>query len=211
MPASDSELLAQWRDGDASSGEALIERYYDSIVRFFRTKTHGDIDDLVQRTFLRCSEAIARFRGEGSFRAFLFGIARNVLLEKIRSRARHRQRVDPDLGVTSVRDLNPGISTAMWRKREKQAMVDALQHIPLDMQLILELFYWEELSVAELAETLEIPPGTVKSRLFRARKLLKEQMDQAPLAPELQRSVQAQFGHWVRSDDGPEGASELPA
>ena len=56
----------------------------------------------------------------------------------------------------------------------------------------------------ELAEALEIPPGTVKSRLFRARKLLKAQMDKTPLAPELQRSVQAQFGHWVREEgDGP--------
>ena len=75
----DAAQLEAWRAGDQDAGEALIERHYASILRFFRTKAGEDADDLVQLTFLRCVEASERYRGDAGFRAFLFGIARNVL------------------------------------------------------------------------------------------------------------------------------------
>jgi RNA polymerase sigma-70 factor (ECF subfamily) len=193
VAADDEALLSRWRDGDGEAGEQLIGRHYDAIVRFFQTKAHRDVDDLVQRTFLRCAEAIKRYRGDGTFRAFLFGVARNLLLELYRGRRRDADHVDPDFGVSCVRDLDPGASTAFARREEQRVMVDALQHIPLDLQLALELYYWEELSVGELAEVLAIPPGTVKSRLFRARKLLKEQMERTALPPEVERSVRETY------------------
>ena len=196
-PQEDRELALAWRSGDAGSGERLIERYYDGIVRFFRTKTYRDQDDLVQRTFLACAESIARFRDEGSFRAFLFGIARNLLLEQIRRRARSAQRVDPDLSVRSVRDIEPGVSTIAWRREEQRLMVHALQGLPVELQLALELYYWADLSVAELAEVLELAPGTVKSRLHRARRLLREAMDSMTLPPELEKSVRSLVADWV--------------
>ncbi|MFY0540440.1 RNA polymerase sigma factor [Nannocystis pusilla] len=77
--ASDSQLLTAWRGGDQAAGEALFARHFASIARFFRNKIHGDIEELIQRTFLGCLEGQQRFSGEGSFRGFLFGIARNVL------------------------------------------------------------------------------------------------------------------------------------
>lgn len=197
VEAEDEALLARWKEGNSAAGEALIGRHYDSIVRFFQTKANRDVDDLVQRTFLRCSEGIARHRGDGSFRAFLFGVARNLLLELYRGRRRQADHVDPDFGVSSVRDLDPGASTAFARREEQRAMVDALQHIPLELQVALELYYWEELSVGELSEVLGIPPGTVKSRLFRGRKLLREQMERTTLPPEVERSVRATYHQWL--------------
>lgn len=203
MEADDQALLARWKDGNSAAGEALIGRHYDSIVRFFQTKASRDVDDLVQRTFLRCSEGIARYRGDGSFRAFLFGVARNLLLELYRGRRRQADNVDPDFGVSSVRDLDPGASTAFARREEQRVMVEALQHIPLELQVALELYYWEELSVGELAEALDIPAGTVKSRLFRARKLLKEQMERLVLPPDVERSVRGAYQHWLTADEQP--------
>lgn len=201
MEADDQALLVRWKEGNSAAGEALIGRHYDSVVRFFQTKAHRDVDDLVQRTFLHCSEGIGRYRGEGSFRAFLFGVARNLLLELYRGRRRQADNVDPDFGVSSVRALDPGASTAFARREEQRAMVDALQHIPLELQVALELYYWEELSVGELAEVLGIPPGTVKSRLFRGRKLLREQMERATLSPQVERSVHERYGHWLTAGE----------
>jgi len=191
----DVQLLESWRSGDESAGEALVGAHYDSVLRFFRTKAGDDADDLVQRTFLRCVEPRSTFRGLSTFRAFLFGVARNVLFEHIRSRVRDR-KVDPDFGVSSILDLEPRASTLAFEKAEQRQLVHALQLLPVDIQLTLELYYWEELSVDEVAEALEIPPGTVKSRLHRGRTLLRDAIDNAP-ADAGMHSVRAQLDAWV--------------
>lgn len=191
---SDRELFERWCDGDPEAARTLVERNYDPICRFFRTKTCAQaVDDLVQQTFLRASER--RFRGEGSFRAYLFGVARNVVREHYRQG--RREGTEPDFNESSVRDLDAGVSTAAAGRAEQRVMLAQLQRLPLDIQLTLELFYWEGLSVAELAQVLEVPPGTVKSRLFRGRTLLREAMSETQLSPEDERSVRAQFDAWV--------------
>jgi RNA polymerase sigma-70 factor (ECF subfamily) len=149
------------------------------VLRFFRTKAGPEADDLAQRTFLRCAEAARRFRGEASVKSFLFGIARNVLFEHIRANLKNA-KVDPDFGVSSILDLNPRASTLAFRKSEQRRIVHALQQQPLETQIVLELFYWEGFTVDEVAAALDVPPGTVKSRLHRGRALLKEALGEPP-------------------------------
>ena len=81
-------LLEAWRAGDAAAGEVLFERHFDAIYAFFASKLTIDVSDLVQRTFLGCLEARDRFRGDCSFRTFLYAIARHELYGYFR--ARHR-------------------------------------------------------------------------------------------------------------------------
>ena len=173
---SDAELVRAWRDGDADAGDVLVERHYDAPVRFFRTKTSRGEDDLVQKTFLVCAERLSTYQGQGTFRAFLFGIARNVLFEHYRSKAKDG-RSDDAIAASSVVDLAPGVSTQAYRRAEHRVLIDALQRIPLELQLVIELYYWEELGIDELAQLLEVPEGTVKSRLHRARTILRESME----------------------------------
>lgn len=177
MSDDDDSLLAGWCAGDRAAGEALVARHYASVLRFFRTKAGPEADDLTQRTFLRCAEAGARFRGDASVKSFLFGIARNVLLEHIRANIRDRQ---VDFSVSSILDVNPRASTLAFRKAEQRRMVQALQQTPLDTQIVLELYYWEELSVEEVARVVDVPPGTVKSRLHRGREQLREALERIP-------------------------------
>lgn len=190
----DAALLDSWRSGDRDAGEALIGRYYGAVLRFFRTKAGEHADDLAQRAFLRCAEPANAFRGDSSFRAFLFGIARNVLYEHMRARLRDR-RIDPDLGVSSVLDLDPRASTIALRRAEQRALVAALQRLPVDLQMTLELYYWEELSVEELGQVLDVPPGTVKSRLHRGRALLREALENVP--EEANRSSPPAVSEWL--------------
>lgn len=194
--SSDAALVTEWRSGNADAGEVLIERHYDAIVRFFRTKTDVGAEDLVQRTFLVCSERLHTYAGVASFRAFLFGIARNVLFEHLRARTRDG-RPDAALGASAIMDLAPGVSTLAFRRAEQRSLVDALQRIPLELQLVVELYYWEELGIDELAQLLDVPEGTVKSRLHRARGLLREAMAQAPERPLPAGSAGVQLGAWA--------------
>ena len=115
----DEERLAAWRAGDRDAGVSLISTHYNAIVRFFQTKAGPEADDLVQRTFLRCSEAIVRYQGTGTSRAFLFGIARNVLLEHIRRRVRDGRNVD--FHARSIADLEPGVATQAAGRAESRA------------------------------------------------------------------------------------------
>jgi RNA polymerase sigma-70 factor (ECF subfamily) len=192
----DAELYRAWRSGDRDAGQRLVERHYDGIARFFRTKAGPHADDLVQRVFLVSADPAAGFRGESSFRTYLFGVARKLLLEHWRTRTK-AERVDADFSVASVHDLAPGLSSIAAARADERLLCEALQRIPLDIQMTLELFYWEDLSIAELASVLDIPEGTVKSRLHRGRVLLEQAMGAIEAPPDAHASVRVQLGEWA--------------
>jgi RNA polymerase sigma-70 factor (ECF subfamily) len=147
---------------------------------------------------LACLESLQRYSGEGTFRAFLYGIARNVLREFIRKQVRARQR-EQDPGEVSVADLAPGASTQAAVRSEMRVLLMALQALPTDLQTLLELYYWEELSVDELGHVLQVPSGTIKSRLHRARGLLREAMHRVPAEGELRHSTVSLYADWLGS------------
>ena len=149
----------------------------------------------MQRTFLACAEGAAGFRGQGTVRAYLFGIARNILYEHIRSRVRDG-RADPDFRESALVDLSPGVSTVAARRADQRVLLRALQLVPLELQVLLELYYWEDMSVEELARVLDIPLGTVKSRLHRARKLLREATERVPASDEETQSARILLEQW---------------
>jgi RNA polymerase sigma factor (sigma-70 family) len=174
VAAADYELLSAWRNDDAASGNALVRRHFTSVYTFLRSKAPEHVDELVQRTFLACVEAVERIDETRSFRAYLFGIARRQLIYHYRSHRREGERFDPML--ESVCDVRGSPSQVAAMRQEQQLVLDALQNLPLDLQITLELHYWEGMTVAEVAAVLEVPPGTVKSRLHRARELLREKL-----------------------------------
>ena len=167
MRSSDSELLRLWGAGDLRAGDRLFRRHAPAIARFFRNKVTGDLEDLVQQTFLGGLEGRHRFRGESSFCGYLLGIACHVLADYYR--ARYRARPELALSEVSLDDLDPGPSLMFARRREHQALLLALRQLPLAYQLVLELYFWEEMTAAAIAAALEIPLGTAQTRLHRAR------------------------------------------
>ena len=171
----DLELFAAWQAGNRRAGAALIERHYDAIMRFFRHKAGRSAEDLAQRTFLAFAHAAPTYRGHGTFKAWIFGIARNILLEHIRGRARDG-RSDADETPQSLADLGPGVATMAAKKADQRRVAAALRQLPRDMQVLLELYYWEELGVDDLATVLGVPAGTIKSRLHAARARLKARL-----------------------------------
>lgn len=193
---SDYELLSRWQGGDNTAGDELLRRHFDSVFRFFDRKVQGDAADLVQLTFVACVEASATFKRQSSFRTFLFSIARRKLYDHWRGRSRNPQ---VDFTMTALEDLGPTPSVAHVKKQEQRLLLEALRTIPMEAQLILELHYWEELSGPELAETFDIPEGTVRSRLRRAREALEKQLAKLATSPELLQSTASNIEGWAQS------------
>jgi len=161
----DGALLQAWRAGDNQSGNLLLARHFPSLLRFFQNKVGGDAEELIQRTMLACVESCAAFRGEASFRTYLFTLARHELYRFFRQRAaRHL-----DVEASSLLDLTTSVTGRLVRRERVHALEQALEHLPLDDQILLELFYTEELDSGALAEVFGIEASSVRARLHRAR------------------------------------------
>jgi RNA polymerase sigma factor (sigma-70 family) len=191
----DIELLEAWRDGDKRAGKLLFERHYDAMLRFFRNKVGPDAPDLVQKTFLGCIESVDRFRGEGSFRSYLFSVAYRQLCKHYRSRTSERARFD--VGTVSAADLDPTPSRVVAKRREQRVLLEALRGIPVEYQVTLELHYWEQMSDADIARALDLPLGTTKSRIRRGRQLLAERIAQLATSPSELESTLGNLDQWA--------------
>lgn len=171
---SDLELLQSWCNQDNRAGSALVKRHFHALYRFFSNKAPGQEEDLIQQTFVACVESRGRFRGDSSFRAYLFGLARNQLMTHYRRVYRGRAL---DFTTSSVHDLATSPSGLLAREQERVLLDAALRRLPVDQQIALELTYWEELTGPEVATALGIPESTVYTRLHRGKAHLLAELD----------------------------------
>ncbi len=193
---SDLELLNAWRAGDSAAGQALFKRHFRKIYRFFETKFGRDVDELVQSTFLACVRAKNQFRGDSSFSTYLFTIARHELYRVLSERRRDLDRIDFD--ASSIAELAPTPRTKIAAEEDRVRLLHALRELPVEQQVLLELHYWEGLDAAALGEVFEMPPGTMRSRLSRARDALREIMLKDANTPlEVTESVES-LDAWAR-------------
>jgi RNA polymerase sigma-70 factor (ECF subfamily) len=167
MKRTDEELIEQAQAGDRQAFSLLVRRHQAGVLRFVRRLpgSSADAADIVQETFLKAWQAIARWRPEARFSTWLLHIARNTTRDEWR-----RQVTDP--APSPLRQLQ-------FQRRLRQ-LEQLLQQLPAEQREILLLREVEGLSYAELASALGIPPGTVKSRLARAREGLLEHYRQEP-------------------------------
>lgn len=210
----DRELLEAWAKGDNSAGTALIRRYFEPLNLFFINKVpEADRGDLIQQTLLNCTTAIDRFRGDSKVRTFVLSIARNVLLHYYRKKGRKFDKLDPL--THSVAEVSAsGAFTKLARAQKQQALLTALRQLPIDLQIVLELKYWEKLTADQCSVVLQTPTNTVSSRVRRAKQKLAEIMKAA--AEERDRlsgevaSDRSAGGDEIK-DEGSDGPTEGPA
>jgi RNA polymerase sigma factor (sigma-70 family) len=173
----DFELLDRWQRGDKAAGEALFVRHFESLCRFFATKVHADADELVQKTLLACVAAKGQFRKQSSFRTYLFTVARHELYHHLRRRQRDGARLD--FSVTSVAELVTTPATRLARDADRRRLIEVLRTLAVEQQTLLELYYWDELDIAALAEVFGATANTIRVRLHRARQALRERLEAA--------------------------------
>jgi len=165
-----ARLLA-WADGDPGAGQQLYAAYGERVARFFaRHLPPHDASDLVQQTFLRALDAARRGHRVERVAGWLFGIARNVLYDALRAKARDRT-FEP--ARTSLAEIRTGPVTALTRHHDQQRVLLALQQLPADDRLALELFYWQDLSMADVGLAMGITRSAAINRVYRARRTLR--------------------------------------
>ena len=197
MSLGDLQLLERWRSGDLEAGDELFNRHFASIHRFFRNKVGDEgLEDLVQQTFMACVEGKERFRSDSSFRTYLFGVAHNLLRDFYRKR---RKSEAVDFGETSAVDAGAGPSTVVGKRREQRLLLEGLRRIPIDSQVVLELYYWEEMSASQTAKVLEIPEGTVRGRVRRAKELLRKELTRLARTQQELESTVGDLERWAAS------------
>ncbi len=179
----DAELLRAVIGGDATAYRGLVEKYQGRVygMVYGMLRNREDALDVTQDAFVKAYNKLDAFRLESSFYTWLYRIAMNLAIDLLRKRKRR--------GTTSfdeqiaARDEDGGISEmhhgdsprkALERKQLYQRIMDAMEKLPEDQREVVLLREVEGLSYKEISEVMEIPEGTVMSRLFYARKKLQK-------------------------------------
>lgn len=163
----DIELLRRWELGDQRASNLLLQSYVPALSRYFSSKLHEGADDLVQETLLACVQSIGSFRMEASFSTYLFRIARYQLYGRYRQLVRAQEESWSD-------EAEWLLSAATDEAVDEERLENALRRLPPMLRGVLELSYSEQLTQKQISESLEVPSGTVASRLRRARAMLRE-------------------------------------
>ncbi len=177
----DSELLQRHLDGDPSAFETLVRRYRKPLYNFL-AKFTGDralAEDVFQEAFLQVHSSAGGFDMSRRLKPWLFTIAANKARDAMRSRSRRQAApldasIGPEGGSSTYADLMPGnipppeeyLSNFEMRRNVQQAV----QEMPEKLRVVLELCYFQELPYKEAADILDVPLGTIKSRLHAAVK-----------------------------------------
>ncbi|MBL8948118.1 MAG: sigma-70 family RNA polymerase sigma factor [Myxococcales bacterium] len=192
----EAELYRAWVAGDRNAGARLIERALPSVSRFFANKVvaTAEHEDLVAMTFERCAKSLGGWRGAGSFRGYVLGIALNVLRDELRRRA-----PPVPMGSASHAARGPSPSAALAERDEQRLLLAGLRAIPIEYQTVRELQLFEDLSRDECAALLGVPAGTVASRVRRARELLAAAVEQLAGTLALAETTVSGIDAWARS------------
>ena len=173
-------MSSTFRDTPSASArfEALVMPYLDSLFAFarHRTATYADAEDLVQETCARAWEHLDDLRDDGRARAWLFKILRRLLIDRHRTDTRQRGAVEITYLEAAHEELIAGDGAgpleALIARLSTHRVRDALDAIPDDFAMAVALHDIAGFRYHEIAEILEVPPGTIMSRIYRGRKLL---------------------------------------
>ncbi|HET9328760.1 MAG TPA: sigma-70 family RNA polymerase sigma factor [Candidatus Eisenbacteria bacterium] len=177
--ADEAGLVRAAQAGDSRAFSEIVIRYQRAIYRvaYGFTRVPADADDLAQETFVRAYQAIGRFRVGEPLYPWLARIASNLALSLLRSRRRKPETpLEPllEAGQQWGKEEDPG--RAVMDREQKEHLKQALSELSPEHQAVLVLRGVEEMSYEEIARTLNVPLGTVMSRLSRARTELKTRL-----------------------------------
>jgi RNA polymerase sigma factor (sigma-70 family) len=178
-PAEDELLAIRCQLGEPAAFDDLIARWHTPLWSFVRRLVGEDeaAREIFQDVWVRVIRGIPQLRDGSKLRAWLFGIARRTLMDRLRQEYARSPTADVDVDELAA-DPSP-VDDA----RDLEQLEGALAQLPIIEREAVTLFYLQELPLNEVAEALKVPVGTVKSRLFRARWRLRQAMTARGVRP----------------------------
>ncbi|GIV21407.1 MAG: RNA polymerase sigma factor [Armatimonadota bacterium] len=179
----DRQLIERCRSGDREAFDELVRRYerqaYNLAYRL--SGNYDDASDVVVEAFVRVFQGLHTFRGEAHFGTWLHRVVVNTFLD-MRKRSKGRQNVsleeqlelDGDTLTRQIEDTAPGPEELVEKEEREEVLQRAIAQLPPERRILIVLYHFENLSYEEIAQMLNLPVGTVKSRLNRARLALRE-------------------------------------
>jgi RNA polymerase sigma-70 factor (ECF subfamily) len=184
----DAALIRRCQRGDQGAMNELIQAYQKHVfsLAFRLSNNYDDAQDIAQEAFIRVFNAIGNFRGDANFTTWIYRIVHNVFLdERKKQRVRDHSSLDEylDLEDSSVarqiEDPSPGPEDAVEQRERHDVVVEAVMQLPENQRVMIALYHFQGRSYEEIAAIMQLPIGTVKSRLNRARLALKEKLGAA--------------------------------
>lgn len=184
MSESDRELVKRVQSGDKRAFDLLVLKYQHKIFGLISRYIHDshEVQDVAQEAFIKAYRALPKFRGDSAFYTWLYRIAINTAKNQLVSRGRRPPATDVDVedaeyyeSAGSLRDMETPESALFGS--ELKAVVDrAISGLPDDLRTAVTLREFDGLSYEDIAEIMDCPVGTVRSRIFRAREAIDGQV-----------------------------------
>jgi RNA polymerase sigma-70 factor, ECF subfamily len=175
--------VARLRRGDLEALAVLVERYQHRLYRYLLRliRQPAEAEDLFQQTWLRVASQIRRFDPRRNFDAWLFTVARNLAIDHLR-RVRpdsldEQQAADPIYTPSALRASDAPPIEAMIAREHSRFVAAAMEELPVLYREVLALRFEEEMKLEEIAQVLDAPLSTVKTRLRRGLENLRETLD----------------------------------
>jgi RNA polymerase sigma-70 factor (ECF subfamily) len=172
----DLELIARWKAGDERAATEIVERHAQALARFaVSSGERSEVDELVQDTFVRAFHSLEGFRGESSFRTWLFTIERRLLLDRRRAEKRRRDRteIQEDDAATSYDALDSVVADETQHRLQR-----AVQRLSPTQREVFTLRVGEGLSYKEIAEAVGTTEGAARVHYHNAMRAVKEFLDE---------------------------------
>lgn len=180
---SDADLMQAMAAGNSAAMEKLYDRYSKPVFSFaFRMMSDRDhAEDLTQEVFLRAWRRSSRFSDtRGTLISWLLSITHNMAIDEIRKRQRRPQKAEsqePELLMGTLRDTDESVESQAVASASGLVIRDVLKEIPENQRIVLELGYFRGMTQREISERLDVPLGTVKTRMRLALRKLQDSGD----------------------------------
>jgi RNA polymerase sigma-70 factor (ECF subfamily) len=184
QPESDQKLVERVQRGDKRAFDLLVLKYQHKIVALVSryVKDQHEVFDVSQEAFIKAYRALPRFRGDSAFYTWLYRIAINTAKNYLVSRARRPPSTDVEVDNGEYQETSPQLTeietpeSSMARDQLEQTIDSALDALPEELKVAVTLREFDGLSYEDIAEIMQCPVGTVRSRIFRARESIEKQI-----------------------------------
>ena len=182
----DQQLVARVQKGDSRAFDALVLKYQHKILGLISRYVHDadEVQDVAQEAFIKAYRALPRFRGESAFYTWLYRIAINTAKNHLVARSRRPPWSDVEIddaeyfeGGGALREIETP-ENALFGEELKLVVERAISDLPEDLRTAVTLREFDGLSYEDIAEVMDCPVGTVRSRIFRAREAIDRQVRQ---------------------------------